>query len=112
MKTLITLILVFLAFKACAAEEKWFCTDDQAMKSGNTLMICGVGTAYDEGHARQRALENSMQEFQAMCNASADCRGHQISIEPKRSTCLESAKKWHAMWENYTCHRLIVFTIN
>ena len=96
---------------AHAAEDKWFCTDDQAMRQGSTLSICGVGTSSTEGDARQNALKNVMYEFNVTCQLSSDCRGHKINVEPKRSTCFENDKRYHSLFENYTCHRLFVFTI-
>lgn len=107
-----TLVLIGIFASGIArAEDKWFCTDDQAMRSGNTLMICGVGTSYDEGDARKKALENSMNEFKTMCALSADCKGHKITVDPKRSTCFANPEKFHTSFANFTCHRMFVFTI-
>ncbi len=91
--------------------DQWFCTDDQAQRSGNTFSICGVGTASVEGEARTAALHNAIHEFQVMCDLSSDCKGHKVSVEPKRSTCqhtkLSDGYFAHAM----TCYRLFVFSI-
>lgn len=110
MKTALLIILVVLIDRA-TAKEQWFCTDDQAMRQGNSLLICGVGTNATEGDARKGALENALNEFNSMCALSSDCKDHKISVEPKRSTCFENNKKDHSKWDNFTCHRLIVFTI-
>lgn len=109
MKQILTCLILIMASRSIA--DGWFCTDDQAMREGNTLMICGVGTSSTEGDARTEALKNSMNEFQIICNASADCKGHKIVVDPKRSTCFANPEKLHAAWFNFTCHRLFVFSI-
>lgn len=108
MKTILIILFTIAWLKATAAEQ-WFCVDDQAMRQGNTLSICGVGTSSTEGAARESALANAIREFHAMCNLSSDCHGHKISVEPKRSTC------GHIMagstFNSFTCYRLFNFTI-
>lgn len=103
MKKMIITIMILASFHALS-KEKWFCTDDQAMRSANTLSICGVGTAENEGWARKRSLDNAVNEFQVMCELSSDCKQHKIVVDPKRSTCFKEEGK-------FTCHRLFIFTI-
>lgn len=110
MKRLIMLAILGL-FSRAIAQDRWFCTDDQAKRDGSTLMICGVGTASTEGDARKKALINSVDEFQILCNISADCKGRKFIVEPKRSACLRNPDRFHSSLENFTCHRLLVFTI-
>ena len=110
MKKLILIFILGLMSRAIA-QDQWFCTDDQAKREGNALMICGVGTASTEGDARTKALINSVNEFQIMCNLSSDCKGRKFIVEPKRSTCLANPSKFHSEFQNFTCHRLLVFTI-
>lgn len=108
------LFLILLFFMACRsnAEEQWFCVDDQSKKNGNTMEVCGVGTASTEGEARHQALQNSIKDFQTICNLSQDCKGRKINIEPKRSTCLKNPSQFHTPFANFTCHRMLLFTIN
>lgn len=109
---LIASLIVSLNSNAASEEKQdWFCTDDQAMKTGNTYVICGVGTYSTEGDARTKALDNAMNEFMVICELSSDCKGHKISVEPKRSSCFENTKKDHSRFENFTCHRMFLFTV-
>lgn len=111
MNKLIMLLCIIMADRAIS-EERWFCTDDQAIRQGNVLSICGVGNSMDEGPARKEALNNAMDEFKSICSLSSDCRGHKINVEPKRSTCFEK-KRVYAEYTNtqFVCHRMFVFTI-
>lgn len=110
MKKHIFIMLILIGFNSLA-EDKWFCTDDQAMRNGNTLMICGVGTNSTEGEARRYALANAVNEFQVMCNLSSDCKGHKVNVEPKRSTCFQNVSRYYGQFEKFVCHRLFIFTI-
>lgn len=94
------------------ADDQWFCTDDQAMRSGNTMMICGIGTSGVEGEARKRALNYAINEFETICNLSSDCKGRKVIVEPKRSSC--SAHKPinpYSTTDIITCHRMFTFTL-
>jgi hypothetical protein len=110
--SLILIVSLFIALESRATDkEQWFCTDDQAMKTGNTFVICGVGTYSTEGDARTKALNNAMNEFMTICELSSDCKGHKITVEPKRSSCFENTKKYHTTFEQFTCHRMFLFTV-
>lgn len=109
--SLIMIVSIFVALESRATDkESWFCTDDQSMKTGNTYIICGVGTSQTEGGARTNALNNSVNEFKTICELSSDCKGKNITVEPKRSSCFENTKKDHSSFENFTCHRMFLFT--
>lgn len=112
MIALIIATIILLALSANAEEKaSWFCTDDSAMRTGNTYVICGVGTFSTEGDARRLALENAVNEFMVMCNLSSDCKNHKIVVEPKRSSCYKASANEKSRWSNYSCHRMFLFTI-
>ena len=109
---LIASLIVSLNSNAASEEKQdWFCTDDQAMKTGNTYVICGVGTYSTEGDARRISLENAVNEFKTICELSSDCKGHKISVEPKRSSCFKSTSSDKSRFENISCHRMFLFTV-
>ena len=107
MKKIIILYIIFRIIHA-NAEEQWFCKDDSASRNGNTLSICGVGTAPTEGDARERAFDYSIREFRATCAMSSDCKDHKVIVDPKRSTCIQKIVNYNTV---YICHRLFNFTI-
>ena len=110
--SLIFVVSVFIALESRAIDkESWFCTDDQSMKTGNTFVICGVGTSDAEGGARTKALNNAMNEFRAICELSSDCKGKSINVEPKRSSCYKASIYEKSSWNNVTCHRMFLFTV-
>lgn len=109
---LIASLLVSIHAKSASEEKQdWFCTDDQAMKTGSTYVICGVGTYSTEGDARRIALENAVNEFKTICDLSSDCKGHKVSIEPKRSSCYNGTSADKTRFENFSCHRMFLFTV-
>ncbi len=97
------LILLILSLQA-QASENWLCTEESSLRSANAISSCGVGEGANESTARANALTAAKTEFTTLCEASDDCKGHLISVEPKRTTCEE--KKG-----NYVCYRLVQFTI-
>ncbi len=80
---LVTLILASNSAKA----EEWLCTEAASVKQGDSVLVCGVATADDEGDAREQALQRAQREFQLLCNGSDDCRGRPTSVEPLRNSC-------------------------
>lgn len=105
---LITYFLILFMGNFAFAEPKpsWFCTEESGKRSGNVLSACGSGEATIEGQARQSALEHAFREYHSICSESSDCNGHEVSVEPKRLTCVsELGGGW---WK---CYRLIEVTI-
>jgi hypothetical protein len=109
-KVFIMVLSIFISAIG-VAEDQWYCRDDQAFKNGNLMGVCGVGTASTEGEARRLAFVQSVNEFKAICQLSADCGSRKFTVEPKRSTCIENAGRNLTSFEKFTCHRLLVFTI-
>ena len=85
------------------SSNSWLCTEEASQRRGNSIYSCGIGEAGDEAEARLRALDSAKTEFSRLCEASDDCRGHKIDVEPGRTTC-ESG-------ERYKCYRLVIFKI-
>lgn len=97
------LILTLLSSSA-GAEENWFCTDGTSRRVGNELHVCGVAQSADEGSARIAALQNAKSEFDKLCDASSDCKGRAVTLDPARSDCEKQSA-------GFQCRRLIVFRI-
>jgi hypothetical protein len=103
MKLLI--LILFISINAHAADE-WFCTEESGRRIGSVIQACGVGeSAIDEGRAREKALEQALIEFHSICNISADCKGKDIIVEPKRLTCVVGKRG------RIKCYRLIEVTV-
>lgn len=97
------LILVMLANSALASEH-WLCKEATSLRRGNDIEACGVATNADLSIAKNLAFDNAKSEFNKVCGNSADCYGHQISVNPKRTTC-------DTFNGAYTCYRLLEFNI-
>lgn len=107
MKFLASIFIIFILLfsnSTCQAMDTWLCTEESSLRQGNSIYACGVGTGKDENQARVSAFEHAKHEFQRICSLSYDCKGHEIDVFPKRTTC-ERGKK------QYRCYRLIVFNI-
>lgn len=89
---------------AFAADPIWLCREESSQRQENAIKACGIGTGKDENAARLNAFDNSKTEFLRICKSSDDCRDHEITIEPKRTSCEQEDG-------GYKCYRLIVFTI-
>jgi len=111
MRTLFKMVIVLFLSEIAHASDQWYCTDDQAFKNGSLMGICGVGTASTEGQARELAFVQSVNEFKAICKLSSDCNGKKFTVEPKRSTCFENTARNRTSFEKFTCHRLLVYSI-
>lgn len=112
MKNLLFCLMILLVDRAIA-KDQWLCTVDNNFVNANQIGVCGVGTDYQEGEARLKALSNSMSEFKAMCALSSDCRGHNVTVLPARSECVPKVEKYdtHDV-VGFTCYRLIIYTIH
>lgn len=100
-------IIVMTGFFAAsiAQAEGWLCQEVASQRSGNVVRSCGVGLGADENAARRDAFENARTEFNALCSASTDCDGHEVSVYPERTSCEPESGG------GYKCYRLLVFTI-
>ena len=99
------IILILLSMLSSEAKADWLCTEVASQRRGNTIVTCGVAKVSDENLARLAALRNAKAEYKNICNDSADCRGHKVVIDPKRTECKKDKEGF------YTCHRLVEYTI-
>ena len=105
------LFLLWLPSQILAADSAWLCTEESSQRRDNTVLGCGVATGDDENEARSKAFDNARTEFKKICDASDDCRGHETSVTPKRTSCDEIAGKMGQMESKYRCYRLVAFLI-
>lgn len=84
--------------------DAWLCTEASSQRRGSSVYSCGVGIGKDENAARLNAFDNAKSEFKRICSASDDCKGHNITVSPERTSCDKNS-------DSYKCYRLIVFTI-
>lgn len=104
MKIAIIAISASISLSAFAKED-WLCVQESSQVQNGEVFACGVGEGKDENAARSSAFENARAEFLRVCNSSDDCKGHKVSVEPKRTTCERNSK------ESYKCYRMVVFAI-
>jgi hypothetical protein len=97
--------LIFLLLSLQAHADDWFCTEESGKRDGNVIWSCGVGESTMENEARKRALLDAMDEFQLICQMSADCQGRRTIVEPKRMTC----KPYNG---HIKCYRMIEVTLD
>lgn len=100
---LCALLTVVVAAPA-GASDNWFCSEASSQRVGNEIQACGTGISPDESEARLRAFDNAKEEFERICEASADCQGHRAIADPRRTTCETEQSVFH-------CRRLVAFTI-
>lgn len=98
------MLALLLFFSTAFASENWLCTSQASQVQGDKVLACGVGHGADEDRARAKAFISSQAEFNRLCNASTNCKGKTVSIEPKRTTCDQEGSQWK-------CYRLLVFTV-
>lgn len=96
-----TLILI----SSYAHAQDWLCKEASSVRTGNTILACGVGTANSLEGARINALRNAKQEFYQVCNASEDCRSKDHRANAKRTDCQKKSET------EFTCYRAIEFEI-
>lgn len=106
---LLAVVWLFPSSALPASDDLWLCKEESSVRSANTIGSCGVGTGEDENAARASAFENAKAEFTRICDLSADCKGHELSVMPKRTTCQEAPEKKGR--ERFKCYRLIEFTV-
>lgn len=74
-------MLLYLLFSIAHADD-WFCKSQSAAKQGpSTIIVCGTGST------RDAAMENALDQFKKLCQASSDCREFDYNVEPKRTEC-------------------------
>jgi hypothetical protein len=105
------LLLLSLPSRGLAIDVPWLCTEESSQRQGNTVLSCGVAVGDDENEARSKAFDNARNEFKKICDASSDCRGHETTVTPKRTTCDEITGKTAQIETKYRCYRLLAFTI-
>lgn len=88
-----------------AEENTWMCEETASKRSGHVIYTCGEGEGLTVGEARANALKDAFREFNALCDASNDCKGQPKTVEPQRTTCKKDSKGY------YTCYRLIVTSL-
>lgn len=100
--TKLTVFLLLISTATQAAD--WLCQEEASQRQGALIQACGVGSGQDEDEARTRAFENAQAEFERLCEASDDCRGHRVRVAPARTSC-------EAHGETMQCYRLLIFQI-
>lgn len=102
------IISLFMCSNMVHAVDQWRCTDESTTRSGNIWMACGTGDYMEEGKAREKALENALNEFKQMCEMSSDCKDRDVIVEPKRQTCLSYPYGFGIQWK---CYKLVQITV-
>lgn len=99
-------LIIFIIGSSCIsqAKEQWLCTEESSQIRNGIILACGVGGGSDENEARAAAFENSKAEFKRVCLSSDTCSNHEISVEPKRTSC-------EGKENSYKCYRLVAFII-
>lgn len=93
-----------------AGELEWLCKEESSLRRENLIYSCGVGNGVTENTARIAAFDAARAEFDKVCGASADCRGKQINVDPRRTHC-QGGLRANGVPGEYQCHRLIIFSI-
>jgi len=97
-------LVFFLLSKGANASDDWFCTERTVVREGNTYKSCGVASSREEPTARLKSLAAAKREFVSVCDASDDCRDHEVTVETGRTECTKRLIWW-------TCRRLLVFHV-
>lgn len=84
--------------------DQWLCSEESSQRQNNVIFACGVGTGDDEDKARRSSFENAKNEFDQICNSSSDCKYHEVTVIPKRTSCEEKNGA-------YKCYRLIAYVL-
>lgn len=100
--------VILMLLSQIAGADEWFCRSQHAQRTGNIVQICGVGIGWANVPAQGRweAFKDAQLNFESLCQISADCRNHKISVEPKRTDCVQK-KGSHLE----TCYQLLEITI-
>lgn len=108
--------LIFSFLSRSMADEKpdWFCTSQSGKRDGNVLSSCGMGEAFNEPDARNYALRRAIMAYEYICRRSDDCKGHKLSIEPKRMSCYKAMEPdmFGEMSMVWRCYHLLEVTIS
>lgn len=101
----ILLALLFSVTSIEAFSEDWICKEASSVRTGSTIIACGVGSGSSLEDARSYALRNAKQEFHQVCNASEDCRSKDHRANAKRTDCSKKSEG------EFICYRAIEFEI-
>jgi hypothetical protein len=102
---ILLLIFGFMFGPPASAKEEWLCTEEASQIQDGAVLACGIGEGSDENGARVKAFENARAEFIRVCDLSDNCKGYQVNVEPKRTSC-------EGLSKGYKCYRLLAFTID
>lgn len=97
-------LILSLLVNTSQASENWFCKEESSVRRDNSIEACGTASSVDYDKAKALAFESAKNEFNRVCRASSDCAGHDISINPKRTSCDQKDGI-------FTCYRLLEFVI-
>lgn len=97
-------LFLFVMSKDANAAEDWFCTERSVVREDTVFKSCGVAQAPLESTARLEALSDAKREFVSVCDASSDCLGHEVAVQPGRTECSKGLLGW-------VCRRLLVFHV-
>lgn len=98
------LVICFVLYSSVSRAE-FFCNEEAAQLKGNVYSACGIGDGLAEQRARTAAFNYAKEEFDKFCEASSNCRGHDVDVEPKRNVCSQDK------FGTFHCYRMINFTI-
>jgi hypothetical protein len=87
------------AWQTSAFSADWICREAASVRQGDTILACGIGLGKSEADARIDALKQAKREFEEICRASSDCRGHELTLDPLRNDCESDPKS------GYKCYR-------
>lgn len=104
MKLVFGILVASCCVTSSFAKDEWLCVEASSQRIGSEIQACGIGNGKDENSARLNAFDNARAEFTKLCEASDDCNGHEIVVEPKRTSC-------ERVNESYKCYRMLAFTI-
>lgn len=96
--------LCVLLVSHLAHADDWLCKSQATERVGNSFHSCGVARAADENDARLAAFENAKKEFSAICQASDDCTGRFVLVNPGRTDCAPDGT-------GVKCYRAVVFSV-
>lgn len=95
-------LLILICLISVNAYAGWFCREGASRKIGEGIESCGIGEDANEQAARKKALSNAFEEFNSICEQSADCKNFDTLVEPMRTECLEGEG-------SFKCYRAFMF---
>lgn len=98
-------LILSLFVNTSQASENWFCKEASSVRRDDSIEACGTAQSDDHNKAKALAFDNAKSEFNRVCGASSDCAGHEVSVNPKRTSCDQKDGV-------FTCYRLLEFVIS